>query len=355
MKGKSLKEFIRLIVGVLVLSIISTNVTSAEESKACKVSAKPAKSIGKLIVAGQLSQLPSVQWGIDNNCYSKYGLDIKTEIVGTTQIGMAGIVGGSYDLVINTPTNLYLANANEGFSGVIVAPRHGYTPSELIRAKLEPFFPGELLLQTAMIAKRDSNIRVNNWKDLEGRKVAIQSFLSADHAGTALAMLQSGADFKKVEFVTLTSQQMVDALKKGDVDAVIANDPFATQIILNGGQIIGYPNAYYAQSGADSDTGVAVAYVSNTKSVNKKLQAMRAFQKATLEINKKLNKKKYETSFRSVIAKVTGVSTAAAAKVRIPTFIERNLVSQDVAYIPNNLWKIGFVREKLKVAPTILK
>ena len=157
LKGKSLKQFFRLIVGVLVLSIISTNAASAEESKACKVSAKPAKSIGQLVVAGQISQLPSVQWGIDNNCYSKYGLDIKTEIVGTTQIGMAGIVGGSYDLVINTPTNLYLANSNEGFSGVIVAPRHGYTPSELIRAKLEPFFPGELLLQTALIAKRDSN------------------------------------------------------------------------------------------------------------------------------------------------------------------------------------------------------
>jgi ABC-type nitrate/sulfonate/bicarbonate transport system substrate-binding protein len=349
-------RFGRFLVLSLVLCLSTATIPAmANADEVCGKTKKDVKPIGELVVAGQITQIPSVQWGIENTCFAKHGLTVKSAIVATTQIGTAGLIGGSYDLVITTPTNLYLANANEGFSGVIVAPRHGYAPEELIRAKLEPFFPGELLLQTALISMNSSNIRVNTWKDLENKKVAIQSFLSADHAGIALAMKGVGADFKKVEFVTLTSQQMGDALRRGDVDAVVANDPFATQIILSGARIIGYPNAYYAKPGANADTGVAVVYMSNAKTLKKKLLAMKAFQKATLEINQNLNKAANEASFRSVIAKVTGVTPAAAAKVRIPRFIERNLVNADVAYIPDSLWKIDFVREKLKVAPTILR
>jgi hypothetical protein len=85
-----------------------------------------------------------VQWGIDNGCFKKYGLSIQTKVVATNQIATAGLIGGSYDVITINPTGLFLANANEGFDGVIVAPRHGYLPEELIRSKLEPFYPGEL-------------------------------------------------------------------------------------------------------------------------------------------------------------------------------------------------------------------
>ena len=351
-----LKLRILVSLSIATFALIPINPSAASDAtKACPQTKSDAKFIGKLRLAGQVTQLPSVQWGIDNGCYRKYGISIQSNVVATSQIATAGLIGGSYDVVITTPTNLVLANANEGFGGVIVAPRHGYTPEELIRAKLEPFFPGEILLQTALIARSGSGIRIDNWSDLEGKKIALQSFLSADHAGIAIAMRKAGADYKKTEFVTLTSQQMVDALKRGDIDAGVINDPFATQAILAGGRVIGYPNSYYAQSGYLGDSGVAVAYLSNVQTVKKNEKAMRAFQKATLVINKLLNQSENEASFRKTYMAVTGVTAAAAAKVKLPTMIERNLTPADISYISTRLFEIGFIRERIKAAPVIFK
>lgn len=346
-----------LLVFLLIFSLLFAVIApaNADSKQACVPSKSDTKFIGKLRLAGQITQMPSVQWGIDNGCYKKYGISIQSNVVATSQIATAGLIGGSYDVIVTTPINLILANANEGFGGVIVAPRHGYTPEELIRAKFEPFFPGELILQTALIARNASSIRADNWADLEGKKVGLQSFLSADHAGIAIAMRKAGADYKKTEFVTLTSQQMVDALKRGDIDAAVINDPFATQAILGGGKVIGYPNAYFAQSGYLGDSGVAVAYLSNTDAVKKNTKAMRAFQKATLEINRLLNKSENEAAFRKTYMTVTGVTAAAAAKVKLPRMIERNLTPADISYIPARLFEIGFIREKIKVTPIIFK
>ena len=341
---------------VCLIALTPTNSALATgTTNACPQSKSDAKYIGKLRVAGQISQIPSVQWGIDNGCYKKYGLVVQANSVATTQIAVAGLVGGSYEIIINTPTNLFLANANEGFDGVIIAPRHGYAPEELIRAKLEPVYTGELFLQSALVARRDAGIRVNNWADLEGKKIATQSFLGADHAAVAYAMRSAGADYKKTEFLTLSSQQMVEALKRGDIDAATINEPFASAAVLAGGIVIGNQPAYYVQAGYLGDTGVAVVYASNAKTVKKNTKAMRAFQKATLEINRLLNRPEYETSFRRTYQSVTGVTPAAAAELKLPTMIERNLTPTDISYIPAKLFDIGFIREKIKTAPIIFK
>jgi NitT/TauT family transport system substrate-binding protein len=358
MKRVQLKKISCLLASILIVSagiLVPVQSHADEINLACPSSKSDAKYIGKLRVAGQATQLPSVQWGIDNGCYKKYGISVETTAIASSQIAFAGLIGGSYDVVTSAPTNVFLANANEGFGGVIVAPRHGYTAKELNRAKIEPFFPGELLLQTVLVARPGSTIRVGNWADLEGKKVGLQSVLGADHAGVATVMIKAGADYKKTEFITLNSAQMSDALARGDIDAAVINDPFATQAILAGNIVIGYPNAYYAQSGYLGDTGVAVVYVSNTKTVKKNLKAMKAFQKATLAINHLLNQPENDASFRETYMTVAGVSAAAAAKIRLPSMMERNLTIKDISYIPAKLFSIGFIREKLKISPVIFK
>lgn len=351
----SSKKYLAGFTAAILFLLLPINPVAAQGKIACPASKTDAKFLGKLRVAGLSTQIPSVQWGIDNGCYKKYGISIQSKVVATSQIATAGLIGGSYDIMTINPTALFLANANEGFDGVIVAPRHGYLPEELIRAKLEPFYPGELLMQTAVISRRGSGIKVNNWADLEGKKVAIQSFLGADHTGVASAMRAFGADYRKTEFLVLSGQQMVEALKRGDIDAAAVQEPFATTAVLAGNYVVGYHVSYYFQAGYLGDTGVALVYASNAKAVKKNIKAMRAFQKATLEINRLLNQPENEASFRKTYQVVSGVTAGAAAKLRLPTMIERNLTPADVSYIPGKLFDLGFIREKLKTTPVIFK
>ncbi len=317
----------------------------ADAPAACAQPSKATRDLGTLVLASIPANLPAAQWGIEQGCFKKYGLDIKVNTVASTQIGMAGLVSGSFDLFMNTPSNLILFMANGDFAGKIVAPRHEYSAEELARAKREPLYPGELLLQTVVLVKKDSPIK--SWKDLEKSKVAVKSFKGSDHAGILLAMCSIGANAAKTEFLTMADAQMGSALARGDVDAVVPSDPYATQIIGDGARVIGYPSAYYFEA------GVAVAYMSSQDIVSKKPAAMRAFQRAVLEINRLLNKAQNDASYRKTIAKVTGVTEESAAKLRLPTMSEKNVTFAEIAYIPNKLKSLGFIRSRVNLAPIL--
>lgn len=339
------KLLLQLAITTTLLLTTLLNAAIAEAPAACAQPSKATRDLGTLVLASIPANLPAAQWGIEQGCFKKYGLDIKVNTVASTQIGMAGLVSGSFDLFMNTPSNLILFMANGDFAGKIVAPRHEYSAEELARAKREPLYPGELLLQTVVLVKKDSPIK--SWKDLEKSKVAVKSFKGSDHAGILLAMRSIGANAAKTEFLTMADAQMGSALARGDVDAVVPSDPYATQIIGDGARVIGYPSAYYFEA------GVAVAYMSSQDIVSKKPAAMRAFQRAVLEINRLLNKAQNDASYRKIIAKVTGVTEESAAKLRLPTMSEKNVTFAEIAYIPNKLKSLGFIRSRVNLAPIL--
>ena len=334
----------------LIFSAVSIPATYADSTNpqiGCVQPKKAVKDLGTLVLASIPANLPAAQWGIEQGCFKKYGLTIKTVTVASPQIGMAGLVSASFDLFLNTPSNLILFMANGNFAGKIVAPRHGYSVEELARAKIEPFYPGRLLLQTALIVGKDSPIKA--WKDLANKRIGVKSFKGADHAAVLLALRAKGIDSSQIEFLALADAQMSAALDHGDVDAVIPADPYASQIILDGGQIIGYPTAFYFEP------GVAVAYVSTEEITNKKQIAMRAFTKAILEINHLLNQPQSDASYRKTIAQVTGLSDKEAAKVSLPIMMEKNVNFTDVTYIPNKLKSLGFIKTRVNIAPILFR
>ena len=314
---------------------------------ACTQPATAPANLGTVVLAAQNQQLTSVEWGIRQGCFKKYGLNVKTVSITSSTIGLAGILSGSYDLTATTPTNLIQATVNANFQGKIIAPRHGYTTQELARAKMEPFFPGELLLQTTVIVPKDSKIKT--WKDLDKKKIASQSFQSADHAGTLLAIKSEGIISPKSEFITIPSTQMTDALRRGDVDAAIVGDPFATQLILDGNRIIGYPQAFFAE------VGPAVVFIGSSDGAKNKVKEFRSFQKATLEINKLLNRKENEASFRKVISEVTKVTVETAEKTRLPIMLERNVTIPEISFIPSKMKRVGFLKGRIELAQLLFR
>ena len=324
---------------------LSASASDKAIAVACSPSKKKTADLGNLVVATQVTFAPAVEWASRADCFAKYGIKVRTQVVASTSIGMAGLVGGTYDLVVNTATNLIQAMANGGLEGKIVAPRHGYTAQELARAKQEPLYPGELLMQTALIVRADSDIK--NWKDLVGKKVAVQSINGASHAGVLQAMRASGAVLDRTEFLAVAPSQMGIALQRKSVDAVIPNDPFASDLIIGGARVIGYPDAYLA------DPGAYVLYVSTKEAIRKNRAAMVAFQKAILESNALLNRPENESSIRDLTVEVTGVSKEAAARLRLPTMTERKVAFTDLAYLPVKLKSIGFLKTRVNLTPIL--
>ena len=66
-------------------------------------------------------------------------------------------------------------------------------------------------------------------KDLEGKKVAINNLRNIGHLGMVLAIEAAGADSSKVNFVELPFPNMAQALEQGAIDAAMLPEPFATE------------------------------------------------------------------------------------------------------------------------------
>lgn len=341
-------KFAVLLSAVLSFAVIGADaaISDSQPQLACK-STSSSSEIGQLVVAASIQNLPSVEWGIRQGCFKKYGLSIKTAPVATFPLGLAGLISKSYDIYGTTPVNFLKAIADGAFKGKIVASKYGYTASELERVKQEPLFPGELLMGTALIVKKNSSI--SNYKDLVGKKVAILSFQGADHAGLLLALREAGIRNPKIEFLALSNTQMSDALKNGDVDAIVSADPIASQIIHDFGKVVAYPGFYM------QEIGTAYVFITSAETAQDKAPALRAYQKANLEINKLLNRPENEASYRKTISEVSKVSLEVANSSRIPVFSETNLTISQLAYLPSRLKKVGFFKGRFELGPVIFR
>ena len=331
---------------LLLPALVSSSQANEVTSLACKTPQGVA-DVGSLVIGAANQQLPTIEWGIRQGCFKKFGLTVKSAPVSSFPVGAAGIIGKSYDLYVTTSVNVIKSVADGSFAGKYVASKYGYTASELLRAKSAPFYPGELLMGSGVIVSKGSGIKT--FTDLNNKKVAVLSIDGVDQAGILLYMREAGIRKPKTEFLALSNIQMADALKRGDVDAVVAIDPYASQIVKDGGEVIGYPQAYF------QEPGPAVVFMSSAEIVNSKARTMRVFQKANLEINRLLNKPENEASLRQIIAEVTKVSPEIANKVRLSTMSETSITISQLAYLPSKLKRVGFMKGRFDLGPIIFK
>ena len=75
-------------------------------------------------------------------------------------------------------------------------------------------------------------------KDLEGRKVAINTLNNIGDTTIRAAVEKAGGDPSKVQFVELAFPDMPAQLAAGNVDAVWESEPFRSQILAQGGRVL---------------------------------------------------------------------------------------------------------------------
>jgi len=79
--------------------------------------------------------------------------------------------------------------------------------------------------------------KITSLKDLEGRTVGISGLGNADHALALYLLKKAGADASKVQFATL-GPNLLEALRQGQVDAGLVQEPALTLIERAGGKAL---------------------------------------------------------------------------------------------------------------------
>ncbi|MEU4164170.1 ABC transporter substrate-binding protein [Actinoplanes sp. NPDC026670] len=152
--------------------------------------------------------------------------------------------------------SLLSGDAEFGFlnaPAVLLARSNGVPVVAVSNTSANPADPAENNIQLQVAA--GSPIRAP--KELEGRTVAVDTLFQLPHLSILNALASAGADVTKVKFSELPFPAMADALKAGQVDAILPAEPFVTvglaagaRDLLSGsaGQPAGVPQSVFLAS-----------------------------------------------------------------------------------------------------------
>ena len=192
-----------------------------------------------------------------------------------------------------------------------------------------------------VVAPSDSGIKA--WKDLEGKKVAVNALGGSAVAQINASMEEEGADPSKVQWVELAQPQTIPALLAGQVDAANLAQPLLTAAESEGLVQIGNPEQLTV---ANVPTFV---YLATKDYVDKNPAVVESFQKAIAESAKAANAdhalvietaKKSTTVDPTLLDKVTG----------FPHWSERALTADDLQKYIDLMIKTGMADKA--TAPT---
>jgi ABC-type nitrate/sulfonate/bicarbonate transport system substrate-binding protein len=186
---------------VIAASMLHVARAQADDMKVQIWAPRDAQSAGALVVAQE------------KGFFKKAGLDSEVKFVSSGQEIPAGMAGGTISLAVASWTNPMAMNAN----GIPVK----------ILSKIADISPA-----LGVVVRSSAGIKVA--KDLEGKKIGITRIsvlVSVLEHGCATY----GCDMSKMTLVNMQPQDIVLAYERGDVDAVMTNEPWTTYVQDRGG------------------------------------------------------------------------------------------------------------------------
>ncbi|MFH8700055.1 ABC transporter substrate-binding protein [Streptomyces chartreusis] len=193
--------------------------------------------------------------------FEKQGLKLEFT---TAQGGAAivpGVASGQFQFGFSNVTSLMVAQSN----GVPVKAVANGIASTGVRGK---DFNG-------LMVKKDSPVK--SAKELEGKKVAINTLKNINETAVRQAVRQAGGDPDKVELVEMAFDQMPAALDQGQIDAACVVEPATATIRSQGGREIASPLI-----GVAPELTVAM-YFTSTQYAQQHPDVVEKFQDATAE------------------------------------------------------------------------
>ena len=156
--------------------------TAAPEGEAASDELIPV-TVGLLPIAAAAA----VQMGIDEGVFEEQGLDVSVQIGQGGAALLPAVSSGEIQFAVGNPLSVLVA-ASQGLEMSIIA---GYSSVDVPADKLP----------TGVIVKEDSGI--TTWKDLEGKKVAVNAFNTQGDLSIMGSVEGDGGDPAKVEFTEI--------------------------------------------------------------------------------------------------------------------------------------------------------
>jgi NitT/TauT family transport system substrate-binding protein len=223
--------------------------------------AAPAAAQDKIVLGFSASTAFSNAFVAANEgIFKKHGLDVEMKLVPNSSTTPAALVAES--LQVATPTApITLQAIEQGLDLVVLAGGSYYAKG---------------IEDVAVMVRPDSPIKTA--KDFEGKRVATAGLNAFLHVLFRKWMSENGADYKKTIFTETPFAQQIDVLRSGQVDAILAVQPFLARALeTNVGRVV----AYYIAA-LEGET-LAGWYVATRKWVQANPKAAAAFAAAINE------------------------------------------------------------------------
>lgn len=216
-----------------------------------------AKSTTKVTVAAlPFATSGALYMGINDGTFKKYGLDLKVQPIADIAAAMASVQGGTSDFGFAGTLSLFSAHAN-GAPLKIVAPFAGIAPGYYDKMKAgEPGWETEV---SSLVTMKDSGL--DNPGDLEGRTVAVIDVKGQSELATRTVIDDNGGDSDKVKLLNMPLADGLNAFLAGKVDAIYTSDPFTSQALDAGGQIISWVGVEALHQGINSAIVASDSYI----------------------------------------------------------------------------------------------
>jgi NitT/TauT family transport system substrate-binding protein len=168
----------------------------------------------KLAFCGQLLCVIPYEVTRARGHFAEQGLDVQLVYTRGGNAAMQALVGGSVDY------------AGTSFDVALQAFSKG--------AKIRRFASTGRLPLFALAVAPKNKATIKTIKDLEGKTVAVSGLGNADHALMLYLLGHAGADAAKVRFAAMGTN-LYDALRLGQIDAGMVQEPALTLIVEAGG------------------------------------------------------------------------------------------------------------------------
>jgi NitT/TauT family transport system substrate-binding protein len=235
-----------------------------------------------------------VAFGIQKGFFSDQKLDIALE---PTQGGAATIpalVSGDIQVGGSNVVSLLLASSKD-------------LPIQAIAGGTTAQASGEKDFGALLAAKGKG---ISGPEDLEGKTVAVNTLNNIAEVVVKAALEKQGVDPESLKLSEVPFPEMQPALAKGSVDAAFSIEPFVTQSVQKGDEVLGYS---YVDTESDMQVG---AYAVTDQFADSDPDAVKAFQAAVKETAEYVAG--HEDEFRTFLSENAKMPPALAKKIVLP-------------------------------------